>query len=78
MTLVAFADAHRVQRTASAMPHVAVRATLGYTGIIGKTGCSRSSAWIWLTWGFAGQDVQIGLHRNLFSLIGIQGLSPFA
>src|SRR5262249_35078785 len=33
-------------------------------GFIGRPGCVRSSAWIWLTWGFVGQDVQIGLHRK--------------
>src|SRR5204863_5876616 len=31
---------------------------------IGSPGWVRSSAWIWLTWGFVGQDVQIGLHRK--------------
>jgi hypothetical protein len=27
-----------------------------------QAGLVRSSAWIWLTWGFVGQDIQIGLH----------------
>src|ERR1700746_529342 len=35
---------------------------------IGSPGWVRSSAWIWLTWGFVGQDVQIGLHRK-FSFV---------
>ena len=48
------------------MPHVAVRATLGYTG---KTGCSRSNAWIWLTWEFV-QDVQMGLQSGEYRKCG--------
>jgi hypothetical protein len=54
VTLVSFADDEPRgnikggEQRGRTMPHVAVRATSGTPGIIRKTGCSRSSAWIWL------------------------------
>ena len=52
-------DIESGEQRGRAVTFVVVGHRSGAARLIGSPGWVWSSAWIWLTWGFAGQDVQI-------------------